>query len=303
MPSATPNTPSGSSRKRSACDSQLCEPTTSSEAITVSNSRLICATEEPNRVGTISRMIFRTSGWRQPQRGRVNRSSCRNAGNWNSNCRMPAARIAQPIARIGVCSFFDSHSAPAIMHRLRITGVNAGSAKRWKLFSAPPDNAVSETNSRNGKVSRSSSTVSSNLRGSSIAPGENNTVTCGAKMMPSAVISSSTPPSVPDTRAISSFSCTGVPFSFTSVKTGTKAVENEPSANSRRMKLGMRNATQNASVAPLAPNAALIDMSRTRPSTREIIVMLLKESSPRSMLGDFMGSGSTFGGGRTGRTV
>ncbi|GAA0241242.1 hypothetical protein GCM10009126_03610 [Rhodanobacter caeni] len=50
----------------------------------------------------------------------------------------------------------------------------------------------------------------------------------------------------------------------------------------------MRNATQNASVAPLAPKAALIDMSRTSPSTREIIVMLLNESSPRNMLGDFM---------------
>ena len=69
------------------------------------------------------------------------------------------------------------------------------------------------------------------------------------------------------------------------------------------MKLGMRNATQNASVAPLAPNAALIDMSRTRPSTRETIVMLLNESSPRSMLGDFMWRFVTFGVDHAGRVV
>jgi hypothetical protein len=147
---------------------------------------------------------------------------------------------------------------------------------------------VSETNSRNGKVSRSSSTVSANFFGSSSAPGENSMVTWGAKISPIAVTTSSTPPRVPDTRDIRSLSSAWLPFSFTSVNTGTKAVENEPSANSRRMKLGMRKATQKASVAALAPKAALIAMSRTSPSTREIIVMLLKESSPRNMLGDFM---------------
>ena len=54
------------------------------------------------------------------------------------------------------------------------------------------------------------------------------------------------------------------------------------------MKLGMRNATQNASVAPLAPKAALIDMSRARPSTRDTSVMALNDNNPRNMLGDFM---------------
>src|SRR5699024_8494467 len=72
-----------------------------------------------------------------------------------------------------------------------------------------------------------------------------------------------------------------------SVNTGTNAVENEPSANSRRMKLGMRNATQNASVAADAPNVVLMAMSRARPSTREIIVIELNDSSPRNKLGVF----------------
>ncbi len=201
---------------------------------------------------------------------------------------MPATSTAQPSAMIGVPSRGASHSAPPIMLRLRITGASAGSAKRWKLFNAPPASAVSETNSRNGNVSRNRWAVSANFCGCSIAPGENIAATCGAKISPSAVISSSTAPSVPDTRAISRFTSSCVPVSFTSVNTGTNAVENEPSANSRRMKLGMRNATQNASVAALAPNTVLIDMSRASPSTREIIVMLLNESSPRNMLGDFM---------------
>jgi hypothetical protein len=54
------------------------------------------------------------------------------------------------------------------------------------------------------------------------------------------------------------------------------------------MKLGMRKATQKASVATLAPNTWLIEISRSSPSTRETMVMLLNESSPRSRLGGFM---------------
>ncbi|GLQ97396.1 hypothetical protein GCM10007863_18160 [Dyella mobilis] len=50
----------------------------------------------------------------------------------------------------------------------------------------------------------------------------------------------------------------------------------------------MRNATQNASVATLAPNTWLIEMSRNRPSTRDTMVMLLNDSSPRNMLGGFI---------------
>ena len=50
---------------------------------------------------------------------------------------------------------------------------------------------------------------------------------------------------------------------------GTKACENAPSANRRRSKLGMRNATWKASVQALAPKAAAISCSRTRPVMRE----------------------------------
>ncbi len=258
VPSATPNTPSGNSRKRSACDSQLCEPAYRNEAITVSSSRLICAIEEPNRVGTISVSTRRTSGWLQPQRGRVSRSMPRSAGSWNSNCSSPATSTAQPNARIGTSSFGASHSAPAIMHRLRITGVSAGRPKRWKLFMAPPASAVSDTNSRNGKVSRSRCTIRPNLAGSSLEPGLNSSATCGVKISPSAVTSSKIPPRVPDTRDISARRSACGRVSLTSVNTGTKAVAKEPSANSRRRKFGMRNATQKASVVALAPNEMVI---------------------------------------------
>ena len=82
---------------------------------------------------------------------------------------------------------------------------------------------------------------------------ENSAASHGEASIPIAVTTSSTPPRVPAVRAISSFSSAWLRFSLISVNTGTKAVENEPSANSRRMKLGMRKATKNASVIAFAP--------------------------------------------------
>ncbi len=290
VPSATPNTPSGSSRKRSASDSQDCEPSVSLAAITVSSSRLICAIEEPNRVGTIRVSTLRTPGCRQPQRGRVSRLIPFSEGSWNSSCSRPAASTAQPSARIcfsGVPpSRGASHSAPAIMHRLRMTGVSAGIANFWKLLSAPPASAVSETNSRNGKVSRNRSTSRPCLAGSVSTPLENRVASWGAKISASAVTSSRTPPRVPATRDISSRSSAWERVSFTSVNTGTNAVANEPSANRRRRKLGTRKATQKASVTALVPNVVVMTRSRTSPNTREIMVMLLKDSRPRNILGE-----------------
>ena len=47
-----------------------------------------------------------------------------------------------------------------------------------------------------------------------------------------------------------------------SERIGTNACENAPSANSRRSRFGMRNATKNASVAKPAPNARAMKKSR-----------------------------------------
>ena len=54
-----------------------------------------------------------------------------------------------------------------------------------------------------------------------------------------------------------------------SARMGTKACEKAPSANRRRSRLGMRNATLKASVVALAPKAAAISSSRTRPVMRD----------------------------------
>ena len=51
--------------------------------------------------------------------------------------------------------------------------------------------------------------------------------------------------------------------------TGTKAWLNAPSANRRRNKLGIRNATLKASVMALAPKVEAISSSRIKPVMRE----------------------------------
>ncbi len=51
--------------------------------------------------------------------------------------------------------------------------------------------------------------------------------------------------------------------------TGTNAWLNAPSANKRRNKLGIRNATLKASVRALAPNVEAISNSRIKPVMRE----------------------------------
>ena len=150
-------------------------------------------------------------------------------------------------------------------------------------MSAPAASAVSETHSRNGKVRRSRSAISAAWPGAGAA-WVNPVANCGANSMPSAVTTSRTPPRVPAARAISAFRSAWVRVSLISVKTGTKAVENEPSANSRRMKFGMRNATQNASVIQFAPKVVLNTWSRTSPKTRLNSVIPPNDSTPRVML-------------------
>ena len=52
------------------------------------------------------------------------------------------------------------------------------------------------------------------------------------------------------------------------VKTGTKAILKEPSAKSRRSRLGMRKATKNASEPSPAPKNHAMTTSRTKPKIR-----------------------------------
>ncbi|MNT14885.1 hypothetical protein D3C72_1499060 [compost metagenome] len=124
------------------------------------------------------------------------------------------------------------------------------------------------------------------MAGSVSTPLAKTDASCGAKISASAVTSISTPPRVPAVRAISSRSSAWLRVSFTSVNTGTNAVAKEPSANSRRRKLGILKATQKASVMALVPKVEVTTWSRTRPRTRETMVMLLNDSRPRNILGE-----------------
>ncbi|MNH14840.1 hypothetical protein D3C79_744400 [compost metagenome] len=60
-----------------------------------------------------------------------------------------------------------------------------------------------------------------------------------------------------------------------SARIGTNAWENAPSAKMRRSRLGSLKAMKKASVATPAPNTRARMVSRTKPSTREIMVMEL----------------------------
>ena len=68
------------------------------------------------------------------------------------------------------------------------------------------------------------------------------------------MIASSAADKVPATRSTSCLTSAWLYFSRYWASTGTKAMENEPSADSRRMKFGTLKATKNASIAPPAPN-------------------------------------------------
>ncbi|MNP25916.1 hypothetical protein D3C76_1187430 [compost metagenome] len=67
-----------------------------------------------------------------------------------------------------------------------------------------------------------------------------------------------------------------------SARIGTNAWEKAPSAKMRRSRLGSLKATKKASVAMPAPNMRATMVSRTKPSTREIMVMELTAASDLS---------------------
>src|SRR3981189_3188076 len=69
-----------------------------------------------------------------------------------------------------------------------------------------------------------------------------------------------------------------------SASTGTNACENEPSANRRRSRFGMRKATKKASVARLAPKARAMMKSRREPRMRLRRVRLLTVARARRRL-------------------
>src|SRR5688572_25726543 len=94
----------------------------------------------------------------------------------------------------------------------------------------------------------------------------------------------STPPRVPAVWLTSSWTSANWRLVRYSDRTGTKAVENAPSANKRLKKLGILKATKKASAPPPAPKYWATTTSRTIPSTRDNkvkkLTMLVERINP-----------------------
>ena len=91
----------------------------------------------------------------------------------------------------------------------------------------------------------------------------------GAAITPTAQTSNSTQTRTLATLSTSAWVASCPSRAWVAASTGMKAWLNAPSANMRRNKLGIRNATLKASVMALAPKVAASKVSRTRPVTRE----------------------------------
>ena len=168
-----------------------------------------------------------------------------------------------------------NNRAEAIRDKLSNIGVNAGTRNRSKVLRIPPASAVSEISMIYGKVIRNIPADRLNSgRSSASQPGAKTDKIKGAAKMPIAVRTSSIAANVPVTWSIRSRRACRSPLALYSDRTGTNASEKEPSANRRRMKLGILKARKKASVSPLAPNIFARTTSRTKPRIREIMVAL-----------------------------
>ena len=91
----------------------------------------------------------------------------------------------------------------------------------------------------------------------------------GAPAIPTTQVTISAMVSKVATELINAWVASSPSFCLLAANTGTKAWLNAPSANMRRSMLGMRNATQKASVIALTPKMDAISKSRTRPVIRD----------------------------------
>ena len=163
-----------------------------------------------------------------------------------------------------------SATAARIVATLNIAGESDGTKNRRSEFSMPIIAAATASVVRNGSMIRVRSVVSSSLPGTAAKFGTNQAVICGAittPMMTSTIVTRTSAfiTRLP-TRKAASLPC----VVSVRVKVGTKAAVIAPSAKRSRNRLGMRNATLNASICmlALAPNMAASTVSRTTPRTR-----------------------------------
>jgi hypothetical protein len=151
---------------------------------------------------------------------------------------------------------------------LKSVDASAGTPKLPLAFSAAIACAANATSSRNGNMIRVSSTVSANLPGTCSNPGANSRTNCGLKIIPNTQSGPTTRTTAVATR-LESWDASRFPSPASErVKTGTSADDSAPSAKRLRVRLGMRKASWNASLAAPAPNSRAITISRTMPVMR-----------------------------------
>ncbi len=131
----------------------------------------------------------------------------------------------------------------AMKLRLRSTGVKAGTAKCFQVFRTAAAKATRLINTMYGNMKRVSRTARSNVSGCSENPVAITQITAGANNTPSMLVARTAAAKSVNTFTMNSSVRSAPSCSFTCESIGTKAWEKAPSANRRRSRLGIRNAT------------------------------------------------------------
>ncbi len=165
---------------------------------------------------------------------------------------------------------------------MNIAGDSDGMKKRRSEFSIPIIATATATVVRNGAMTRVSCVVSSSLPGTSANSEAMSAVIGPAKTMARRDNVPVMTSNALMTRLPSRQACSRPRVSMVRVNAGTNAAVIAPSAKRSRSRLGMRNATLNASIAALAPKKYARTVSRTTPSTRLNIVARLMRPADRA---------------------
>src|SRR5213593_308813 len=125
------------------------------------------------------------------------------------------------------------------------------------------------------------------MRPSSGRPDASSHTSAGAPTTPTMQVSTSAHSSTDATASTRRCVASSPSRTRVAASSGTKACENAPSAKRRRSRLGMRKATQKASVSALAPKSPATSCSRTKPVMREASVSReTVEAARKRLIGD-----------------
>ena len=160
---------------------------------------------------------------------------------------------------------------PKITQRLKRIGVKPLGRKMFSPFKIPWKHAATEITKRYGNIIRVKSEVSATRAASSDFK-KIRTKTGAASIPAQTTIAVKNETSVKVAQTNSRVSSRFFPFSKYSLKVGMNATEMLFSAKSLRSKFGIKNAIPKASASEPVPKKRAFVISRTSPSTREIIV-------------------------------